>query len=485
MVNPQGCSQAITRCAFFLLTSLLLSAVANAEPSIALSKKSGPPTSRILVSGRGFEANVGVDIFFDTKNKALVVTNGKGEFHDAAINAPRSAHPGEHWVTALERNNDTGARAPFLVRTNWQQFQFDNDHSSVNPFENVISRMNVASLTQKWVYTSGEGLVFSTPTVANGIAYVTAIGLYAVDTKTGALLWSFEAGSQTFFCSPAVVDGVLYVASPDGYFYALNADTGAVIWKVLGTSYNGDTAPAVSSGIVYYGGNQTIYAVNAKTGKVVWTYPTGSYTRSAPAVVDGIVYAGSNDGNLYALDARKGTLVWRAAIGLIDNSSPAVAEGAVFVGAYGGTFYALDASTGATLWSFPTTQNLESSPLVNNGLVYVLSDESNLYALNASNGNVVWKYPLGGNSFNLLSLALANNVLYLGYNSLYAFDPTSGKLLWNSPALGFGSPIVADGVVYPSSFGGLAAFSLSRGARRGIKVVFSSRGEAASTAPSP
>ena len=188
MVNPQGCSQAITRCAFFLLTSLLLSAVANAEPSIALSKKSGPPTSRILVSGRGFEANVGVDIFFDTKNKALVVTNGKGEFHDAAINAPRSAHPGEHWVTALERNNDTGARAPFLVRTNWQQFQFDNDHSSVNPFENVISRMNVASLTQKWVYTSGEGLVFSTPTVANGIAYVTAIGLYAVDTKTGALL---------------------------------------------------------------------------------------------------------------------------------------------------------------------------------------------------------------------------------------------------------------------------------------------------------
>jgi hypothetical protein len=84
---------------------LLLCGIASAAPSITLSKKSGPPTSKILVSGRGFKSHAGVDIFFDTKDKALVVTNGKGEFHDAKIHAPRSAHPGEHRVTALERNN--------------------------------------------------------------------------------------------------------------------------------------------------------------------------------------------------------------------------------------------------------------------------------------------------------------------------------------------------------------------------------------------
>ena len=53
---------------------------------------------------------MGVDIFFDTKDEALVVTNGKGEFHNAGIYAPRSARPGQHWVTALERNNDKGAQ---------------------------------------------------------------------------------------------------------------------------------------------------------------------------------------------------------------------------------------------------------------------------------------------------------------------------------------------------------------------------------------
>src|SRR3979490_1516841 len=101
---------------FVLLALFLHSIIASAAPSITLSKKSGPPTSRILVSGRGFESNVGVDIFFDTKDKALVVTNGKGEFDNARVFAPRSASPGKHWVTALERNNDKGAQRSFLVQ---------------------------------------------------------------------------------------------------------------------------------------------------------------------------------------------------------------------------------------------------------------------------------------------------------------------------------------------------------------------------------
>jgi hypothetical protein len=51
-------------CAAFLL----LAATANAAPTITLSKKIGPPTSEIRVSGSGFEPNVGVDIYFDTKD---------------------------------------------------------------------------------------------------------------------------------------------------------------------------------------------------------------------------------------------------------------------------------------------------------------------------------------------------------------------------------------------------------------------------------
>ncbi len=120
-----------------LVACLLLSGISSAAPRITLSKKSGPPTSQILVSGRGFEPNVGVDIYFETKDQALVITNGKGEFDNAKAYAPRSARPGKHWVTALERNNDKGAQEAFLVQTNWSQFHFDSDGTRLNPYENV------------------------------------------------------------------------------------------------------------------------------------------------------------------------------------------------------------------------------------------------------------------------------------------------------------------------------------------------------------
>ena len=45
-----------------VVVTLLLLGTAVAAPTIVLSKKIGPPTSKILVSGKGFRPNVGVDI---------------------------------------------------------------------------------------------------------------------------------------------------------------------------------------------------------------------------------------------------------------------------------------------------------------------------------------------------------------------------------------------------------------------------------------
>ena len=59
MFNPRERSQAIAIFAIIFVACLLLGGTASAAPSIILSKKSGPPTSKIVVSGRGFEPNVG------------------------------------------------------------------------------------------------------------------------------------------------------------------------------------------------------------------------------------------------------------------------------------------------------------------------------------------------------------------------------------------------------------------------------------------
>ncbi len=237
MSDPRERSSAITTVACLLVASSLFCGVASAAPSITLSKKSGPPTSRILVSGHGFAPNVGVDIFFDTKDKALVVTNAKGEFHDARIFAPRSAHPGQHWITALERNNDKGAQEPFLVQTDWSQFHFDADGTRLNPYENVLDRRTVRNLGIRWK------------------KYLT--GTY--DDS-----------------SPAVVNGIVYTGSDSDYVYAFNARSGTLLWrhKVLASSaYNLSNQAAT-----YTTPSATAGEVNSSTGKLHSSAPVSAFS---------------------------------------------------------------------------------------------------------------------------------------------------------------------------------------------------------------
>ena len=231
MSNPRERSRPNTFLAWLVVACLLPSGIASAAPSIALSKKSGPPTSRILVSGRGFKPHVGVDIFFDTKDKALVVTNGKGEFHDAVIHAPRSARPGQHWVTALERNNDKGAQKLFLVQTDWNQFHFDPQRLGVNPYENVLSPKTVRNLQLKWSYTT-VGCGASSTVVVDGVVYF-GLGngnMYTLKAASGELLWSYSTQSAVF-SAPALADGMVYFGSFDNNVYALDAGTGKKVWE--------------------------------------------------------------------------------------------------------------------------------------------------------------------------------------------------------------------------------------------------------------
>jgi len=267
MLTPREHSRPIAILAFLLVAWLLLDGKASAAPSITLSKKSGPPTSKILVSGRGFKSSVGVDIFFDTKDKALVVTDRKGEFHGARIHVPRRAFPGRHWVTALERNNDKGAQEPFLVQTNWSQLGFDADGTRLNPYENVLNPKTAGSLDLKWSYPIGGG-VFSSPAVVNGVVYVGGgdSNVYALDAHTGAKIWNYTTGFVVG-TSPAVANGVVYINSYDGNLYALKARTGAKLWSY----HTGDwvssslTSPAVVNGRVYVGSvNAHVYAFGLK-----------------------------------------------------------------------------------------------------------------------------------------------------------------------------------------------------------------------------
>jgi outer membrane protein assembly factor BamB len=458
LFTPKKRSQSSVFFTFLFVASLLLGGIASATPSISLSKKSGPPTSKILVSGRGFEPNVGVDIFFDTKDKALVVTSAKGEFHDAGIYTPRSARPGEHWVTALERNNDKGAQKPFLVQTDWSEFHFDPDGTRLNPYENVLNRRTVRNLGIRWKkYLTGT-YEESSPPVVNGIVYTGSDSdyVYAFNARSGTLLWRHKAISYVL-SSPAVANGLVYLGSTDtkigagdGRMFALDAKTGSERWSYT-VGDVGISSPTVVNGVVYIASasnhNGKIFALNAHTGRFLWSFPTGSLDAYTPTVANGVVYIGSDNYNVYALNARTGVLLWSLAAEVF--TSPAVADGLVYVAAWAPMqLYALNASSGAVVWSYPLGFAY-SSPALANGVVYVGSTDD-VYALNMYTGDLLWRFHAGYTVVS--SPAIANGVVYVAANdgNAYALDALTGSELW-SYALGngaFSSFAVVDGWAY-------------------------------------
>ena len=66
-------------------------------------------------------------------------------------------------------------------------------------------------------------------TVANG-------KVYALDSRTGRIVWEFEAIGNVF-SSPAVWGGLVFIATTDGYLYALDARDGRIAWEQEDDSY--------------------------------------------------------------------------------------------------------------------------------------------------------------------------------------------------------------------------------------------------------
>jgi outer membrane protein assembly factor BamB len=233
----------------------LLGGVCFAQPAVTLSVEAGPPTTNVSVSGSGFAASAAIDIYFDTTNLALTVTNSSGSFSGVKIQVPASALPGTNWVTAVPVDtSDAAAQAPFKVRTNWAQFNFAVSHSGLNPYENILSASTAIDLGLRWSYSTGT-FGTSSPVVANGVVYVGSWdnNVYALNASTGANLWKFPTGAQVV-SSPTVANGVVYAGSADFNVYALSAGTGAKLGQFAtgGAVYS---PPAVAGGVVYVGSN--------------------------------------------------------------------------------------------------------------------------------------------------------------------------------------------------------------------------------------
>jgi outer membrane protein assembly factor BamB len=142
---------------------------------------------------------------------------------------------------------------------NGRVFVGSRDDHKLYAFDAVTGQTLWTATTNDWVQTS--------PAVANNVVYVgnNAGNVYAFDAATGNPVWQ-RAISPGFiiFSSPTVANGVLYVASSldasathfDGKLYAVDAATGDVLFNDVVSLGQGEArwvnaSPTVENGVVY------------------------------------------------------------------------------------------------------------------------------------------------------------------------------------------------------------------------------------------
>lgn len=459
---------------------------ASVTTSITLNPSSGPPTSKVTVTGTGFVAGERVQVRFSGVRLATAATSSKGTFA-ATFTVPKSALPGNHPVRATGQASGRVATKNFLVQTNWARFHFDAVNSGLNPYENIISPERVSRLTTAWSERS-SGSVASSPAVYNGVVYVGAEfgGLNAYRAGTGTLLWTGATGAGINYSSPAVANGVVYVAARDNKLYAFkaagcSARTCRPLWKAaIGNNSNdAQSPPAVANGVVYVASGSTLDAFSTTSHALLWSAPKVS-DEWAPAVVNGVVYIGGGGypAGLVAFSANGKTgcsgspvvckPLWLGDAGSTAISSPAVVKGVVYVGA-NSNLYAFSASgCGKTicqpLWHGGLSNFANSSPAVANGVAYITSADGKFYAFSTSSRALLWIAVIGGFNNNS-SPAVANGVVYVGAHGLLRAFKATGcsaaicKPLWTAPNPGGGdatysSPAVANGMVYIGQWNG-------------------------------
>ena len=175
----------------------------------------------------------------------------------------------------------------------WTTYGRTNDEQRFSPL-NQINEQTIGQLGLLWDRELGttRGLE-ATPLVSNGVIYTTGEWsvAYALDAKTGGILWTFDpkvprARARTICCDVvnrgvALYNGKIYLGTLDGRLIALDAKTGKPVWDVVTVDqskpYAITGAPRIAKGKVLIGNAGSefgvrgyISAYDAESGKLLW-----------------------------------------------------------------------------------------------------------------------------------------------------------------------------------------------------------------------
>jgi polyvinyl alcohol dehydrogenase (cytochrome) len=272
----------------------------------------------------------------------------------------------------------------------WPSAGHDLDNSRFQNTEKSISVGNVSTLAVKWTFTT-HGDVSATPSVDRNHVYFPdwAGWLYAVNRKTGALVWQTRIDSASLVgndlarATPVVAGNKVIVGTqggPEGgggALLAFDKNTGALLWRTAPLEQH--FAAAITQSATVHGNTVFIgvSSLEETLAALVPNYPCCSFR-----------------GSMLAVDANTGAIIWKTYMmpagysgGAVWGSSPAVdtKRGQVYIAT--GNNYTVPPAVLACVAAAAGDDNAERACIPSS------NHFDSILALDLKNGSVRWATP--------------------------------------------------------------------------------------------
>ena len=232
----------------------------------------------------------------------------------------------------------------------------------------------------------------------------------AFDKRTGQAVWIASTRlrpEDTTYSTPmpAVFNGqaAIVAGSGDGAVYAIQPRTGKILWKYEASVRGISTSPLVVGEDVYCGHAEETIADKTVMGAVfklrgtgsgdvtksaeVWNNPRRLVGRSQPLLVNGRLYSIEDGSLLYVLNPEDGEEIGKLKLGTIMMGSPVYGDGKIYA-AERSNFYILEPTEKGVkvlqrLRFNPEQEDISASPAISHGRLYVPTSKA-MYCIGRS-----------------------------------------------------------------------------------------------------
>jgi outer membrane protein assembly factor BamB len=255
--------------------------------------------------------------------------------------------------------------------------------------------------------------------------------------------WIFLGDSVV--TSTPVTDGNNIFIRTNNSIYALDGRTGEILWKTnsRATGSSGESTPTISpqiedSYLIVPETGSRISVFSSESGKLIWSsYPEYAHTHiESIAINNKTIYVARWNWRLTSYGLETGDIIWEKDISGRSNPYVVANENAVYLGQEH-LLQSLEAESGISQWELDFGGY--SGPLaINDGVLYITDEEtSSVLAIDTNTQAVLWErsYPQI-EAFELNCLVLSGDVLYLAAQQLIAISKVDGYSLWISSNTG-------------------------------------------------